>query len=277
MDVLLTGAHGRVGESIKRHIAAKDEYDFTYLDRVDHPEYETVVADVADYDAIRPAFDGQDAVIHLAAYPETDGTWEQIHTNSLIGTHNALEAASDAGVGTFVYASSIHTVGVYEIENAPEIYELGFDMTIDHTMPVRPDSYYGASKVFGEAWGRYYIEMCDYPEQFYAIRIASVRWPQYDHPYRDAEEGVEEGWWERGSDKYEEQVKRLKGTWLSQRDSGQLHQLCLQDETVDFDIFYGRSDNERSWYDIEHAREVLGYDPQDRGEDWDGPPESPLE
>ena len=275
MRILVTGAHGRVGEGLKLHLA--DQHEFTVLDREDHPDYDTHVADVADYDAIRPAFDDQDAVIHLAAYPTTDGTWEQVHDSNLVGMHNVLEAASDAGVEQFIFASSIHAAGMYEEENAPDLYELDFDLTVTHEDPERPDSYYGASKAFGEDWGRYYVECREHPTQFYAIRIASIRQAPYDNPYGDAEKGVEDGDWERGSEEYETQAKRLKGTWLSERDWAQLVELCLADEDVTFDVFFGTSENERGWYDIEHAKEVLGYEPQDRAEDWTEPPQELID
>ena len=277
MRVLITGAHGRVGEGLKLFLADEEAYELTYLDREDHPDYDTHVADVNDYEAIRPAFDGQDAVVHLAAYPMTDGTWEQVRESNLHGTHNVLEAAADAGVEQFVFASSIHAAGMYEEDNAPELYEMDVDLTVTHEDPERPDSYYGASKAFGEDWGRYYIEKRDYPEQFYAIRIASIREPPYDNPYGDAEKGVERGDWERGSDEYETQLKRLKGTWLSERDWVQLVELCLEDDDLEFDIFFASSENERGWYDIEHAKEVLGYEPQDRAEEWTEPPEELVE
>jgi hypothetical protein len=276
MRVLVTGAHGRVGEGLKTYLADED-YELTYLDREDHPDYDTHVADVNDYDAIRPAFDGQDAVVHLAACPTTDGTWDQVRESNLIGAHNVLEAAADAGVEQFVFASSIHAAGMYEEDNAPDLYELDFDLTVTHEDPERPDSYYGASKAFGEDWGRYYVECRDFPEQFYAIRIASVRAPPYDNPYGDAERGVERGDWERGSEAYETQVKRLKGTWLSERDWAQLVELCLVDDKVEFDIFFGTSENERGWYDIEHAKTMLGYEPQDRAESWTEPPQELVE
>jgi hypothetical protein len=34
-----------------------------------------------------------------------------------------------------------------------------------------------------------------------------------------------------------------------------------------YDVFYATSDNEYKWVDIDHAREVLGYDPQDSAEE----------
>jgi hypothetical protein len=42
---------------------------------------------------------------------------------------------------------------------------------------------------------------------------------------------------------------------------------------VDLDVFWGVSDNDGRWVDLEHGREVLGYDPQDNGADWNSPPD----
>ncbi len=270
--VLLTGPYGRVGTAIIDHLSEKTEYKFTYLDRRDHEEHETFVADIADYDAIRPAFDGHDVVIHLAGYPETDGTWEEILENNIIGTYNVLEAAASASVRQFIFASSIHAVGMYENENKPEIYRPDFDLIVDHTAPHRPDSYYGASKCYGEDLGRYYLENYSHPTQFLALRICSVRSAEFDHPYGDAELGVIQGRWDRGSEQYRRAADRLKATWQSRRDFADLVDRCLRSDEPDFDIFYGISDNDRRWVDIEHARETIGYEPQDNGEEWGEPP-----
>lgn len=281
-NILLTGAFGRVGTAIIDHLEHKQSYNFTYLNRSDREQYDTFVADVSDREAIQPAFEEQDAVIHLAAYPYTDGTWEQIFKNNIIGMYNTLEAAKQAEVEAFIFGSTNHVVGMYEVENKPEIYYPEFNLVIDHTVPHRPDSYYGASKAFGEDLGRYYIENFDYPTQFYALRIASVRSEKYDHPYGDAERGidygdaehrVDHGDSERGSKEYNELVARMKAMWQSRRDLAHQVECCLTDDTVDFDIFYGVSDNHRRWFDLEHARDVIGYSPQDNGEEWDSPPE----
>lgn len=70
-----------------------------------------VVADVADYDAVRPAFDGQDAVVHLAAAPKPDDPWGEVYRSNIRGTQNVLAAARNAGVGSVVFASSHHVMG----------------------------------------------------------------------------------------------------------------------------------------------------------------------
>ncbi|WP_207592483.1 NAD-dependent epimerase/dehydratase family protein [Halomontanus rarus] len=280
MNVLVTGPYGRCGTAIIDHLHDREEYDFTYLNRSDRPDdhpyggYDTVVADVTDYDAIRPAFDGQDAVIHLAAYPYTDGSWDDVHDPNVDGMHNVLEAARDAEVETFVFGSTNHVMGMFELENEPEIYYPGHGIALDHTDPVRPDSYYGTTKSFGENLGRQYVENdeYEYPMRFYALRICTVNDAEYDHPYGDAEAGVDEGEFERDSDEYERRVARMKGMWQSRRDFAHLIDCCLEDDTVEFDVFNGVSDNDRRWYSLEHARSVLGYAPRDNGEEWDEPP-----
>ena len=279
MDVLVTGAYGTCGTAIIDHLHDRDDYDFTYLNRSDRPDdhpyggFDTVLADVADYEATRPAFDGQDAVVHLAAYPGTDGSWSTILEANVVGTYNALEAAREAEVETFVFASTNHVVGMYEKEFAPEIYEPGFDLLVDAESPVRPDSYYGASKSFGEDLGRYYVENHEYPKRFYTLRICSVRPAEYDHPYGDAERAVDGGRFDRGSDEYEAKVARMKAMWQSRRDFAHQVDCCLRDDSVEYDVFYGVSDNRTRWFDLERARAVIDYDPQDDGAEWNAPPE----
>lgn len=288
MRVLITGANGTVGSAILDELGDDDQYDFTPLDVEPHPDRDTVVADITDRDAIREHVEGHDAVIHLAAAVDLSGSWETILETNMIGTYNVLQAAAEANVERFLFASSIHTVGMYEIERAPEIYDPDDDLVVSHTDPVRPDSFYGLSKVLGEAAGRLFVESQqnplgelhptyvtntrDAPQRFYALRIKTVLDDAYDHPYGLAEMGVDEGWWERGSDEYVYMADRLACTWLSHRDLGQLVDRCLTDNTVTYDVFWGVSDNDGTWVDTTHAREVLGYDPHDNGAEWDAPP-----
>ena len=279
MNVLMTGVYGRCGTAIIDHLHDRDEYEFTYFNRSDRPDdhpyggYDTIVGNVTDADAIADAAEGQDAIVHLAAYPYTDGSWEDVHDPNVQGMYNTLEAARKNEVESVVFGSTNHVMGMYEIENAPEIYYPDHGVEIDHTDPVRPDSYYGTTKAFGEDLGRQYVELYEYPKRFYAIRICSVRMPEYDHPYGDAEHQVDDGKIERGSEEYEEQVARMKAMWHSRRDFAHEVECCLQDESVEFGIFSGVSDNDRRWYSLEHARDVLGYEPQDNGDEWDAPPE----
>jgi len=279
-NVLITGAHGTVGSAIKDHLADRDEYDFTYIDLRESPngDEETIIADIRDYNSIRPAFDDQDAVVHLAHVPGLSEWSDQIECSDTLqsdlkGICNVMSAATDAEVETVIYASSNHAVGMYEVLNKPGIYYPDFDLTLDHMTNPRPDSLYGLTKVYGEGMGRLAADAMGL--QYGAIRICSIRDPEYDHPYGDAEKGVEEGDWERGSQEYEEWIARHKAMWQSRRDFAQMVNLCLQNDDIEFEIFNGVSGNDRRWFSIEHAREVLGYDPQDNGDEWDSPPTGP--
>ncbi len=280
MQVLITGGAGTVGTAITDALASRDGYSFTSLDLEDHPDpnVESIVADMRSYEEIRPHFDGMDAVIHLAHVPLKNGgpgdrtiRWTEEHGENLHVHANAIDAAVEAGVDSFVYASSNHAVGMYEVTNAPEIYAPDYELTVDHTVQPRPDSMYGNEKVYGEGLGRLASEAHDV--RFYALRICSVRDPEYDHPYGDAEAGVDRGEFERGDEEYDRQVARMKCTWQSRRDHAHMVERCLADETVGFDVFYGVSANERRWFDIDHARRTIGYDPRDDGDQWEGPPE----
>jgi hypothetical protein len=59
--------------------------------------------------------------------------------------------------------------------------------------------------------------------------------------------------------------KRHLATWLSHRDLVQLVKKCIESD-VKYDIFYGVSNNERRFWDISHAKKILGYEPVDDAE-----------
>lgn len=292
--VLVTGPYGEAGEAIFDHLIEKEKYEFSYLDRNDHPEYETHVADITDYAAIRPAFEDQDAVIHLAAESDAGASFEEIIEPNVVGTYNVLKATMDANVPKLICASSMRVMGEYEEDHAPALYEEDYPSKLDplrlshETLP-KPDSYYGASKMFGEYLCRMHARREGHPQHVYSIRISSVRTRKYDHPYGDAERGVDRGdghvvdedevsdpsqtgSWERWSEDYERMVKRMKASWTSQRDFAQMLELCLDDDSVTYDTFYAVSGNASRWFDIEHAQAVLGYEPKDDGATWDAPP-----
>ncbi|WP_123539342.1 NAD-dependent epimerase/dehydratase family protein [Halosimplex salinum] len=277
MDVLITGGAGTIGTAITDHLGGGD-HSFTSLDVEEHPDesVESVVADATDEALVREHVADADAVVHLARVQmETGGTddqtvvWSEEHLENLRLHASVYNAAIETGLDTFVYASSNHAVGMYEVENAPDIY-YGSNVEVDHTVQPRPDSMYGVEKVYGEGLGRLAAESSEM--SVYALRICAVRDAEYDHPYGDAERGVDHGWFERDSDDYHEQIARMHCMWQSRRDIAQLVERCLDDGTVEFGVFYGVSDNENRWFDIDHARDVLGYEPHDSADEWDAPP-----
>ena len=147
--VLLTGAEGLIGSILRRRLAGR--YDWRLLSHrpMDEPSH---VADIADFDAMRPAFDGVEAVVHLAA--AVDSAWEDVLRSNIVGTRNVFEAARQAGARQVVFASSNHVIGGYEREGRPQIFELDDPRIYDEHVDPRPDSLYGVAKGFGELLGR---------------------------------------------------------------------------------------------------------------------------
>jgi nucleoside-diphosphate-sugar epimerase len=268
MHVLIVGAAGKIGSIVPEHLGDDPEYEFTYLD-TEPADYVTDVVDARDYAALRPHFDGVDAVINLAIVPgNADGKNWPVHLDNIRVTWNVYRAAWDAGVETVVYASTNHVVGMYELDNAPDIYEYDADIVVDHTVAPRPDSLYAVGKLYGEGLGRYVVEDDGPPHSVSALRIGTVREPPYDNPYGYPEQRVEAGAFDRDSQEYETLLKRSKALWHSRRDLAHMFECCLTNPPDGFEVFYGVSANERRWLDIDHARETIGYEPRDNGEEW---------
>lgn len=277
MNVLVIGAGGKVGSIIPEFLGDSPEYEFTYVD-IETNDYVTNTVDARNYTDIRPFFDDRDAVINLSLVPGSNNAdnWA-VHLDNLRITWNVYRAAQDAGVPTVVYASTNHVVGEYELETAPDLYEPDSDRLLDHTVTPRPDSLYATGKLYGEGLGRYIVESDGTPESVFAIRIGTVREQPHDNPYGYPEQRVEAGAFERGSEEYETLVKRSKGLWQSRRDLANMIECCLDEPPAGFEVFYGVSANKRRWLDIGHARDVIGYEPQDDGEEWTEPPRELLE
>ncbi|WP_435344337.1 NAD-dependent glucose-6-phosphate dehydrogenase Azf [Haloarchaeobius sp. HRN-SO-5] len=244
--VLLTGASGHVGTAILGDLS--DDYEWRCLDReppTDPDDYpgEFVVADVTDEEAIREAVEGCGAVVHLAGDPRKTAPWDSVLSNNIDGTYNVLSAAVEAGVGKVAFASSNHAVGAYETEErTPHMYRTDHEFRLDGSELPRPGNLYGVSKASGELLGRYYYDEHDL--SFVAVRIGNLTRGQPPEDY------------ERG-----------QAMWLSYRDCAHLFDRCLQAD-YGYEIVYGISDNDRKYYSIERAREVLGYDPQDNSAEW---------
>jgi nucleoside-diphosphate-sugar epimerase len=268
--ILITGAFGKVGTALLELPGELVLYD-QQVDPSYKSQVHTAQGLIQDRPLLEKAMRGCRAVVHLAATPEVNATWENVLRNNILGTQRLLEVAREAGVERVIFASSSHVVGMVELENYPAIYEAGHGIMVTKDAAHRPDSYYGVSKAFGEDLGRYVAEKEDGP-RFYALRIGGVHAAPLDHPYSVAEGEVAAGLCARGDKAYELIVKRQKAIWLSRRDLFQLVWRCLEYDGPLFDIFYGVSNNDARWLDIEYAKKVLGYRPQDNGTEWTGPP-----
>ncbi len=250
--ILVTGLSGVVGSAIRP--ALEKGYHVSSLTRRGAPglaRERNFQADIGELEAIRPAFSGVDTVVHLAATGGVQspmGTrtgFSELQRTNIVGTYNVFEAAANAGLRRIVFASSGATVRGYENSSPYRELARGEYQKLDGPVAClakdvepRPMSLYGVTKLFGEALGRFYAETTAL--SVISLRIGSVR-PE-NRP-RDV---------------------RGRAVFVSHRDLAELVVKSIEAPArVRFDIFYGVSDNTRGYRDLSHAREILGYSPQD--------------
>jgi uronate dehydrogenase len=154
--ILITGAAGRIGTYLRRGLPHLG-WRLRLLD-VKQPVNpasgeEAVVADIRDTDSVDAAVRGVDAVVHLAGIAG-EAPFADICAANIVGTHTVFDAARRAGVSRIVYASSNHAVGFTPRQPLVPV-----------DLPIRPDTYYGVSKAFGEALARFFVDR-------YGMRIA---------------------------------------------------------------------------------------------------------
>jgi nucleoside-diphosphate-sugar epimerase len=248
MRVAVTGANGTIGRRLCADLASDRQ-----VVRIDLADADCV-ADVRDLAALEKAFEGCDAVVHLAGVVSLEANWEDVYATNIGGTYNAFEAARRAGIRRFVFASSNHAVGMHEMEHKPQIYEPKFGLVVGTESPFRPDSLYGVWKAFGEALGRFYSET-------HAMRVACVRigsMTEHDDP-RHSSVAQSSGWLNLTE---EQKFKRYAATWMSQRDFARLVRAILASD-VPFGVVYGVGDNATRFWDLEPGRALYGFWPED--------------
>jgi nucleoside-diphosphate-sugar epimerase len=244
--VLVTGAAGLIGGIVRP--ALSGEFQVRGLDLRAGPGVDWV-RDMRRLESIAPAFSGIDVVLDLAAVSSLSASWHEVRRNNVPATINAFEAARQAGVRRVVFASSNHAVGMYEREEpwasvVGGVYE-GLDPAtfprLGVDVPVRPDGPYGVGKVLGEAVGRYYADACGL--SVICLRIGTVN--RADRPT----------------------TIRHFATLLTHRDLVSLLRCCVvAPDDVRFGIVYGVSRNMWRLWDVDAARELVGFEPVDDAE-----------
>ncbi len=230
--VFVTGAAGRIGSRFAAE--AHKHFELTLMAAPDEntsaiKSYGKVVhADLSEKDRLVELMQGHDGVVHLAATPDSNSTWDQLLGPNVIGCYHGFAAAHEAGVKRVVYASSVHAVGASSREHQVQPEEC-----------VMPGNLYGAAKAFGEALAPTTAKTKAWP----ATRCASA------------------GTCPRAS------ASRAKGgrrtAPISTSDLNQIFRLCLQTRTVRFAIVQALSRNDYDRMCTTQLCELLGYEPQD--------------
>jgi nucleoside-diphosphate-sugar epimerase len=237
--VLVTGSAGRIGQAVVREFKKRGRcvrgFDLVLTPGAD----ESVLGDITDARAIHLAAEGCSALVHLAATPDDDDFLTKLVPNNLIGVHHVLEAARLAGVRRLVLASSGQVVW-WQRFTGP--------LPIRVDVQPTPRAWYAAAKVFLEAAGRAYAEV-------HGLSVIAVRL----------------GWCPRTKEQTEELSRTDWGpdVYLSPGDAGRFF-ACAVEAPADirFAVVYACSRPVRQeTYDLQPAKELLGYEPQERWPD----------
>lgn len=232
--VLVTGAAGVIGRALRAAIARRyllRATDVAEVIPVDAEE-EVAPADLRCPDEVARAMDGVEVVVHLGGIAN-EHDWPTIAAVNIGGTQAVFEAARHAGTRRVIFASSVHAVGFHPRE------------LIDTRVEPRPDSYYGVSKVAGEALGRLYSDK-------WGLEVACLRIASFQERPRE---------------------RRHLSTWLSPGDMVRLVTACIEAPTLcptpphRFCILNAISANTRRWMD-DSGWDHIGYRPQDDAEPW---------
>jgi uronate dehydrogenase len=225
---IMTGASGLVGTCLRRAIAPLVSklhlIDLTPITNLS-PTETSSTTDISDLQALQSIFTGADGIIHLAGISDEADFHDLMHVN-VVGTYNIFEAARRSGVKRVLFASSNRVTGFYPT-----------DTLVHPDMPCRPDGFYGASKVAGEAIARLYADKFDL--EVVALRIGSFE--------------------ERPLD------RRNLSTWLSPGDCVRAFLAGMRVDKVHFETVYAVSRNTRVWWDVEPGRKI-GFEPADDAE-----------
>ena len=176
MGTLITGGTGFIGAEVARLLLSRGKTDITLFDVSDSRQR---IEDIAEFvsivkgdvgnssdvlDAVRSS--RAEIIYHLGAMlslPSERDPSAAFHANAL-GTFNVFEAARILDVKRVIFASSTATFG-FDLPTNP----------IDDRSLQRPQTFYGACKLFGENMGRFY-------RRKYGIDYRCVRYPSIVGP-----------------------------------------------------------------------------------------------
>jgi nucleoside-diphosphate-sugar epimerase len=178
LKTLVTGGAGFIGSNLVRRLLARGDAvrvldDFSTGKRENLEGLggglEVLDGDIRDLGTCRAACEGMEALLHQAALGSVPRSVKDPLTTNEVnvrGTLNLLVAARERGVRRFVFASSSSVYG-----DAPEPVKI-------ETLPPRPVSPYGVSKLAAEAYCLAFFRV--YGLETVALRYFNVFGPRQD-------------------------------------------------------------------------------------------------
>ena len=276
LKVLITGASGYIAAQMLK--TYRDRYDLTLIDAMDTDANGNSVEGIEIVDLIdtdrsqyQQHFDGQDAVIHLAykrsspggvygdAVPQIDRFATELENVQM--ANNVYRCAYDGDVRRIVVASSNHAADWYE---HALIHNHKKEMVFEDEMPLS-DNFYG--------WAKAAYELLAHPYACGAFgRKLEVVQVRIGNPRETDAEALMANSDSSHGGTPQSTYKRGLGAHFSERDLQQLFAKAIEtpdianEHGVPWVIVYGLSANTRSFWSLENARRVLGFQPEDDSE-----------
>jgi len=291
MRIFFTGGSGKAGHHVAPYLASQGHQvtnaDLTPLGHPDVTDLRVDLTDagqtfsamagtptMADFESPDPAAahgSAYDAVVHFAAIPRVLAAPDTTtFATNILGQYHVLEAATRLGIRKVIFASSETTYGVCfaQGERKP-LY-----VPVDEDHPVVPEDSYAMSKVAGEVVARSFAARTG--ADIYGLRINNVIEP---HEYEQMFPPF-----------LEDPALRRRNifAYIDTRDLGQMTLRCLETDGLGFEMFnVANADmsvaattqevlerfyegvevrremgRDETFYSIDKARRLLGYEPQ---------------
>jgi uronate dehydrogenase len=207
--IAITGAAGRIGTTLRAGLRDRALRLLDVRPVAEPRDNEEVrLVDLRDLDATREAFQGVDAVVHLAARAD-EAPFDRILDDNIVATQRVFEAARQESVRRVVFASTVHVSGFRP-----------WDEWTGPADPPRPDTHYAVSKIFGEALGRLYADK-------HGLEVVCLR---------------------LGAFLREPLGPAFLAGWLSPGDAVRLFRAALDAHDVRYLVCYGLSANTRAFW-----------------------------
>jgi len=226
--IVLTGASGRLGSylreplsKITKKLVSTDKED---IGKTLHNEVFKKL-NIKNFKEVNKILKKTDLIIHFGAY-SNEGPFQEILESNILGTYNIWKSAEKNKIKRIIFASSIHSVGMYRANE-----------TINHKVMHKPDTFYGLSKCFGENLAQMYWDKCGI--ECLTIRILSCA---------------------------KVTSKRSLSTWLSYDDLIRIVIQSTKIKKLGFEIIYGVSNNKRLNVDNTNATRKLKINIKDNAE-----------
>ena len=226
--IVLTGASGRLGSylreplsKITKKLVSTDKDD---IGKTLHNEVFKKL-NIKNFKDVNKILKKTDLIIHFGGY-SNEGPFQEILDSNILGTYNIWKSAKRNKIKRIIFASSIHSVGMYRANE-----------TINHKVMHKPDTFYGLSKCFGENLAQMYWDKCGI--ECLTIRILSCA---------------------------KVTSKRSLSTWLSYDDLIRIVIQSIKIKKLGFEIIYGVSNNKRLNVDNTNATRKLKINIKDNAE-----------